>query len=400
MARPSQVLGTSSGEMSTPGTSPEPIAIIGLGCRFPYGASNPEAFWDLLCHGVDAITEVPAERWDVRRFYDPDPDKPGKTYVKHGGFLREKLEYFDPLAFGMSPREAHTLDPQQRLLLEVTWEALEDAGLAIEGLTGSPTGVFIGAFTLDMQMLQSNPLSRDVLYSYSTTGISMTLLANRLSYVFDWRGPSIAIDTACSSSLVATHYACQSLWRGECTLAIAGGTNVMLRPEYFIVMCKGRYLSPQARCRMFDAGGDGYARGEGAGVAVLKPLAAALRDHDPIYAVIRATGINQDGRTAGISLPNQEAQERLITSVYQQAGVVPGEVQYIEAHGTGTKSRRPGGSAGPASGPGGWAGARADLPGGIGENQYWASGSRGRHCWPDQGHALFAPQSDSSQSPF
>lgn len=341
MSTPSQVPGTPPGERPISGMSPEPIAIVGIGCRFPSGASHPQAFWELLCRGVDAITEVPAERWDARRFYDPDPDKPGKTYVKHGGFLREKVEYFDPLAFGMAPREAHTLDPQQRLLLEVTWEALEDAGFAIEGLAGSPTGVFIGAFALDMKMLQSNPLNRDVLHAYSTTGASMTLLANRLSYVFDWRGPSLAIDTACSSSLVATHYACQSLWRGECTLAIAGGANVMLRPEYFIVMCKGHYLSPQARCRTFDARADGYVRGEGAGVVVLKPLAAAWRDRDPIYALIRATGINQDGLTAGISLPNQEAQERLIATVYQQAGIAPGEVQYIEAHGTGTKAGDP-----------------------------------------------------------
>src|SRR5262245_48848308 len=239
MSRPSQAVETSSGAMPTLETPSEPIAIIGLGCRFPHGASNPQAFWEMLCGGVDAITEVPAERWDARRFYDPDPDKPGKTYVKQGGFLHEKVEYFDPLAFGIAPREAHTMDPQQRLLLEVTWEALEDAGLALEELAGSPTGVFIGAFALDMKMLQSNPLNRDGLYSYSTTGASMTLLANRLSYVFDWRGPSIALDTACSSSLVATHYACQSLWRGECTLAVAGGANVMLRPEYFIVMCKG-----------------------------------------------------------------------------------------------------------------------------------------------------------------
>jgi acyl transferase domain-containing protein/acyl carrier protein len=319
----------------------EPVAIVGIGCRFPGGASNPQAFWELLCQGVDAITEVPPERWDARRFYDPDPAKPGKTYVKQGGFLREKVEYFDPLAFGISPREAHTLDPQQRLLLEVTWEALEDAGLAIEGLAGSRTGVFIGAFALDMKMLQSNLLNRDLLYSYSTTGASMTLLANRLSYVFDWRGPSMAIDTACSSSLVAAHYACQSLWSGECTLAIAGGANVMLRPEYFIVMSKGHYLSPHARCRMFDACADGYVRGEGAGVVVFKPLAAARRDQDPIYAVIRATGVNQDGQTAGISLPNEQAQERLIASVYQRAGIVPGEVQYIEAHGTGTKAGDP-----------------------------------------------------------
>src|ERR1700693_2315431 len=168
-------------------------------------------------------------------------------------------------------------------------------------------------------MLQSSPSNRDGLYSYSTTGASMTLLANRLSYVFDWRGPSLAVDTACSSSLVATHYACQSLWRGECDLAVAGGANVMLRPEYFIVMSKGRYLSPHARCRTFDARADGYVRGEGAGVVILKPLATALRDKDAICALIRATGVNQDGQTAGISLPNQEAQERLITAVYRQA---------------------------------------------------------------------------------
>ena len=330
----------SVGESLASGMS-EPIAIVGMGCRFPAGASNPEAFWRLLCNGIDGITEVPAERWDARRFYDPDPAKPGKTYVKQGGFLRERVEYFDPLAFGISPREAPALDPQQRLLLEVTWEALEDAGLRIESLAGSATGVFIGAFTLDMKMLQSNIHNRDRLTSHSTTGSSMTLMANRLSYVFDWRGPSIAIDTACSSSLVAAHYACQSLWRGECTLAIAGGANTMLRPEYFIVMSKGHYLSPRGRCHTFDARGDGYARGEGAGVVIFKPLSAALRDRDAIYALVRATGVNQDGQTAGISLPNGEAQEHLIASVYQQSCVTPGEVQYIEAHGTGTKAGDP-----------------------------------------------------------
>ncbi len=320
---------------------PEPIAIIGIGCRFPQGASGPQAFWDMLCRGVDAIREVPADRWDPRRFYDPDPDRAGKTYVKQGGFLDEKIDLFDPLTFGISPREAHTMDPQQRLLLEVTWEALEDAGLLLEDLVGSPTGVFIGAFALDMKMLQSSPLNRDVLYSHSTTGASMTLLANRLSYIFDWRGPSLAIDTACSSSLVATHQACQALWHGECSLAVAGGANVMLRPEYFIVMSKGHYLSPTGRCRTFDARGDGYVRGEGAGVVLLKPLSAALRDNDSIYALIRATGVNQDGQTAGISLPNQDAQERLITAVYRQAGVSPADVQYIEAHGTGTRAGDP-----------------------------------------------------------
>jgi acyl transferase domain-containing protein len=339
-------------------------------------------FGSYFRRGVDAITEVPAERWDARRFYDPDPDKPGKTYVKQGGFLHERIDYFDPLTFGMSPREAHTLDPQQRLLLEVTWEAIEDAGLLLENLAGSRTGVFMGSFALDMKMLQSSPLNRDVLYSYSTTGASMTLLANRLSYVFDWHGPSIAIDTACSSSLVATHYACQSIWRGECDLAVAGGANVMLRPEYFMVMCKGHYLSPQGRCRAFDARGDGYVRGEGAGVVLLKPLSAALRDRDPIYALIRATGVNQDGQTAGISLPNQDAQERLITEVYQQAGILPGEVQYIEAHGTGTKAGDP-------------VEARA-LHRALSAGRAPRSRNRG----PDQSRALFAAQTDSAQSAF
>jgi len=312
-----------------------------MGCRFPGGASNPAAFWDLLRNGVDAITEVPADRWDPRLFYDPDPEKPGKTYTKQGGFLTEDIKNFDPLFFGMSPREASTLDPQQRLLLEVTWEALEDAGLAAQKLAGSETGVFVGAFTLDMKMLHSAPFNRDGYTSTSATGGSMTLLANRISYVYDFKGPSIAIDTACSSSLVATHYACQSIWNGECSLAIAGGANVMIRPEYFIVMSKGHFLSPTGRCRAFDEAADGYTRGEGAGVVVLKPLPEALRDGDPIYSIIRATGVNQDGHTPGIAFPNEDSQAALIARVYEQAGISPADVGYIEAHGTGTKAGDP-----------------------------------------------------------
>jgi acyl transferase domain-containing protein/acyl carrier protein len=319
----------------------EPIAIVGMGCRFPGGASSPQAFWDLLRNGVDAVCEVPADRWDVRRFYDPDPDKPGKMYVKQGGFLRERVAEFDPLFFGISPREAAAIDPQQRLLMETTYEALEDAGLRVEALRGSATGVFIGAFAMDMTLLHSSILNRDHMITTATTGGSMTLLSNRLSYIFDWHGPSISLDTACSSGLVAVHLACQSLRNGECNLAIAGGANVMLRPEYFMAMCKGKYLSPDGRCMTFDARGNGYVRGEGAGAVVLKPLNEALRDRDPIYAVLRGTGINQDGQTPGISFPSQAAQERLIEQVYAQAGVSPGVVRYVETHGTGTRAGDP-----------------------------------------------------------
>lgn len=319
----------------------EPIAIVGMGCRFPGGASSPEAFWQLLSNGVDAVCDVPADRWDWRRFYDPDPDKPGKAYVNRGGFLREPVAEFDPLFFGISPREAVAIDPQQRLLMEVAYEGLEDAGLRVEDLRGSATGVFIGAFAMDMKLMHSSVHNRDSLHATATTAAGMTLLSNRLSYIFDWRGPSISLDTACSSGLVAVHYACQSLRSGECSLALAGGANVMLRPEYFMVMCKGRYLSPDGKCMTFDSRGNGYVRGEGAGVVVLKRLGAALRDRDPIYAVLRGTGVNQDGQTPGISFPSQQAQQRLIEQVYEQAGVSPAVVRYVEAHGTGTRAGDP-----------------------------------------------------------
>jgi acyl transferase domain-containing protein/acyl carrier protein len=319
----------------------EPIAIIGMGCRFPGGASSPEAFWDLLSHGVDAICDVPPERWDWRRFYDPDPEKPGKMYVKRGGFLKEPVTEFDPLFFGISPREAAAIDPQQRLLMEVTYEALEDAGLRLESLRGSATGVFIGAFAMDMTMLRSSIYNRDQILPTATTGGSMTLLSNRLSYVFDWHGPSLSLDTACSSGLVSTHYACQSLLNRECDLAVAGGANVMLRPEYFMVMCRGGFLSPDGKCMTFDARGNGYVRGEGAGVVVLKRLSDALKEHDPIYAILRGSGVNQDGQTPGISFPSQAAQEQLIERVCAQAGVLPAAVSYVEAHGTGTRAGDP-----------------------------------------------------------
>jgi len=319
----------------------EPIAIVGIGCRFPGGASNPRQFWRNLCMGKDAIIDVPSDRWDIRRFYDPDPDKPGKSYVKQGGFLKEKVDHFDPLFFGISPREAESMDPQQRLLLEVAWEAFEDAGLVIEELAGSKTGVFIGGFCLDNLIMRVGPLNRELADTHTAASSTMTILANRISYVFDLTGPSVSMDTACSSSLVTTHYACQSLWNGESDMALAGGVNIMLRPEFPIAMSKGHFLSDHGRCMAFDERAAGYTRGEGAGIVVLKPLYSALNNNDHIYALIKMTGINQDGHTAGISMPNADAQAALMRSVYAQAGVTPGEIGYIEAHGTGTQAGDP-----------------------------------------------------------
>jgi myxalamid-type polyketide synthase MxaE and MxaD len=310
----------------------EPIAIIGIGCRFP-GANDPAAFWQLLRDGVDAIREVPADRFDQHAFYDPDPAIPGKMNTRWGGFLGQ-VDQFDPHFFGISPREASRMDPQQRLLLEVTWEALQDAGQASDRLVGTQTGVFIGIATNDYGRLQWNDLGR--IDAYAGTGNAMSIAANRISYVFDFRGPSLAIDTACSSSLVAVHLACCSLRSGESTLALAGGVNLILSPAIAIGFTKAGALAPDGRCKAFDARANGYVRSEGAAVVVLKPLSKARADGDPIYAVIRGSAVNQDGRSNGLMAPNPLAQEAVLREAYRQAGVSPGEVQYVEAHGTGT----------------------------------------------------------------
>jgi 8-amino-7-oxononanoate synthase len=310
----------------------EPIAIVGIGCRFP-GATNPEAFWKLLQDGVDAIQEVPRSRWDVYQFYDLDLSQPGKANTRWGGFL-EQLDQFDPQFFGIAPREAISMDPQQRLLLEVAWEALEDAGQIPERLRGSQTGVFIGIGTHDYSIrLWQHPVDD----SYATTGTGNCIAANRISYVFDFKGPSLAVDTACSSSLVATHLACQSLWCGESSLALAGGVNVLILPNVTAGFSKGGFMSPSGRCKSFDASADGYVRSEGAGIIVLKPLSQALADGNSIYAVIRGTAVNQDGFSHGMVAPNPQAQEAVIREAYQKAGIAPAQVDYIEAHGTGTK---------------------------------------------------------------
>jgi acyl transferase domain-containing protein/acyl carrier protein len=313
----------------------EPIAITGIGCRFPGGANGPEAFWNLLRGGIDAIIEIPPDRWNIRAFYDAEPGLPGKTNSRWGGFI-DGIDQFDPAFFGISPREAAFMDPQQRLLLETAWESLEDAGFAADPATGSDTGVFVGISTNDYSRIQSTLSDRTTIEAHTTTGGVMSIAANRISYLLNMRGPSFVVDTACSSSLVAVHLACQSLRRGECATALAGGVNTILIPDTFIGFSRMSMLSPDGRCKAFDARGNGFVRGEGAGVIVLKPLAAAQADGDRIYAVIRGSAVNQDGRTSSLTVPGEEAQKRLIRDACRDASVDPLEVDYIEAHGTGT----------------------------------------------------------------
>ncbi|MGO9652718.1 amino acid adenylation domain-containing protein [Mycobacterium sp.] len=307
----------------------EPIAIVGIGCRFP-AADGPAAFWRLLADGVDAITEISPDRWGAQAFYRPDVTT---TATRLGGFL-DQVDQFDPEFFGISPRESARMDPQQRLLLEVAWEALEDAGQVPERLEGSRTGVFIGISTNEYGHLQFGRLA-DV-DAYSGTGAALSIAANRLSYLYDFRGPSMAVDTACSSSLVAIHLACRSLREGDCTLALAGGANVILSPGLSINFSKAGVMAADGRCKTFDARADGYVRGEGAGIVVLKPLSQALADGDPIYAVIRGSAINQDGRTNGLMAPSRQSQEAVLAEAYRRADLSPGVVEYVEAHGSGT----------------------------------------------------------------
>jgi myxalamid-type polyketide synthase MxaE and MxaD len=316
----------------SPVTSTEPIAVIGIGCRFP-GAKDPESFWQLLRNGTDAISEVPPDRWQAKEFYNPDPAVPGKSTSYWGGFL-DSIDQFDPFFFGISPIEAEYMDPQQRLLLELSYEALDDAGQVTANLTGTKTGVFIGISINEYSQLQFDDPS--LITSHSGTGSALSVAANRISYFFDFRGPSLAIDTACSSSLAAVHLGCQSLRNGECGMALAGGVNMILSPAHSIAFSKAGVLARDGRCKAFDARADGYVRGEGGGVVVLKPLSAAMAGGDNIYALIIGSAMAQDGRTNGLMAPNREAQEAMLQEAYRAAGVSPGDVQYVETHGTGT----------------------------------------------------------------
>jgi acyl transferase domain-containing protein/acyl carrier protein len=311
----------------------EPIAIVGLGCRIPGGASDPASLWRLLRDGTDAITETPEDRWDPAAVDDPDPETPGKVTTRWGGYLDE-IGHFDPYFFGISPREAACMDPQQRLLLEVAYEALENAGQPLEELSRSATGVFMSLMSNDYAFLQFSDPSR--LGMYTGTGSTHSIAAGRLSFLLDLCGPSLVVDTACSSSLVAVHLACQSLRNRECDLALAGGANVVLSPTFTIIASKMNMLARNGRCKTFDASADGFVRGEGCGVVALRRLSDALAREDRIWAIIRGSAVNHDGRTNGLTAPNGRSQEELLRKALHNARLTPEKVGYIEAHGTGT----------------------------------------------------------------
>ena len=326
-----------------PDMQPMPIAVLGMGCRLPGGVEGPDDFWDLLAEGREVIEEIPPQRWDLQRHHDPDPRRPLHQHVRRAGLVHD-LDQFDPAFFGISGREAQCMDPQQRLLLEVCWRAMEAGAHPLERVRGRPVGVFMGISSADYSALlwasEAQYLTPDN-EPFILTGNTGCIAANRLSYAFDLKGPSFTVDTACSSSLVAVHLACESLRRGESELALAGGVQALIHPGIQMSFCKAGLLSPTGRCRSFDADADGYVRSEGAGAVLLKPLAAALRDGDPIEAVIRGTAVNSDGRSQGLAAPSQKAQMACVQAAYDAAGLSPTCAQYVEAHGTGTRQGDP-----------------------------------------------------------
>ena len=311
------------------------IAIIGIGCRFPGGVNNPESFWKLLVESREAVIEVPPDRWNIERFFDAEPGLPSKSIARRGGFL-EGIDQFDPQFFGISPREAPYVDPQHRLLLETAWEAIEDAGLVLDLERGTDLGVFVGISHNDYQGIQGTPWEHSLIGPHSPTGCAHSIAANRISYCLNLRGPSVAMDTACSSALTAVHAACEYIRTGRGHAALAGGVTVMITPGGFIGFSQASMLSPEGRCKAFDASANGFVRGEGAGMVLLKRLSQAIADGDPIHGVIIGTALNQDGHTNGISLPSSEAQTRLVRDACADAGIAPSQVGFVEAHGTGT----------------------------------------------------------------
>ncbi|HEY9306074.1 MAG TPA: SDR family NAD(P)-dependent oxidoreductase, partial [Mycobacterium sp.] len=320
-------------DVATPIRTDEPIAIVALACRFP-GAPDPDAYWELLSGGVDAIREIPDDRFDVDEYYDPDPEAPGKIYTRYGGYL-DRIDGFDPEFFGISPREAVWMDPQQRLMLEIVWEGLERAGYAPAALRGSKTGVFVGVAANEYsQLLNAN--SVETIEAHFITGNALNVIAGRVAFALGLEGPAMAVDTACSASLVAVHQACQALHSGDCDLALAGGVNVLVSPASIVATSRARMLAADGRCKTFDAAANGYARSEGCGILVLKRLSDAQRDGDQICAVIRGSAVNQDGASSGLTVPNGGAQQRLIAATLARAGVEGKDVDYLEAHGTGT----------------------------------------------------------------
>lgn len=310
----------------------DPVAVVGMACRVP-GADSPEGLWHLLSEGRVAVREVPADRWDAAAWYDDNPSAPGRTITRHAGFL-ERVDTFDAGFFGILPREAERMDPQHRLVLEVACEAFDDAGFSHPRLRGSRTGVFIASYHNDYTQLQYGDVAD--IDERTLVGTLHSVLANRLSWFLDLRGPSLSIDTACSSSLVAVHLACQSLRTGETDCALAGGVSLIISPELMISMSKVGFMSPDGRCKTFDAAADGFGRGEGCGIVVLKRLADAIADGDRVLAVIRGSAVNQDGHSTVLAAPSGPAQRALITEALENAQLAPSRVSFIEAHGTGT----------------------------------------------------------------
>ena len=312
----------------------DPLAIVGMACRFPGHANDPEAFWRLLHDGIDAIEPIPASRWDSEAYFDPDAETPGKMCSRHGGFV-DDMDSFDPQFFGISPREAISMDPQHRLALEVSWEALENAGQAPSSLRERRVGVFLGITTRDYSSRLTNG-GFENLDVYGLTGNLSAFAAGRISYVLGLRGVALALDTACSSSLVAINMACQSLRSGESEMVLAGGVNLLLWPEISITETKAHMLTPDGRCKTFDSSADGFVRGEGCGILVIKRLSDARANGDHVLALIRGWYSNHDGASSGLTVPSQRAQQAAVEGALQCAGISPLDVDFVEAHGTGT----------------------------------------------------------------